>query len=338
MKNLKWFSYWKKGLSSLRGKKLSQNDLFTVGLGVAILLTTSTTYSAIVLIHDSPQGPQQILEYNTVTGASGGPFIASTVNRNTFLYGPDGNLYVTETGFHKVVRYDGKTGAYMDDFVQSGSGGLMEPTGMTFGPNGDLYVSSYTDGKIRKYNGLNGNFIEVFVDTMDSVVYRLEMGLVFSPYDTVLYAAASTGELFRFHANTLTRFMSDIAGDLAFGPDGKLYAATLGGGVRRFNGMNGTFIDFLVPQATMNRPRGMEFGPDENLYVLDQDYAYRFDGMNGLHLGTFAMNTGGFRHDLTFTPDGALSTVPEPGSLGLLAIGGLSLVGYHWRRKRKPAA
>jgi hypothetical protein len=41
----------------------------------------------------------------------------------------------------RVLRYDGATGAFLGSFVDTGSGGLGEPTGLDFGSDGDLYVA-----------------------------------------------------------------------------------------------------------------------------------------------------------------------------------------------------
>jgi hypothetical protein len=48
------------------------------------------------------------------------------------LFGPDGNLYVSNYYGNRVLRYNGTTGAYIDTFVAAGSGGLNGPTYMTF--------------------------------------------------------------------------------------------------------------------------------------------------------------------------------------------------------------
>src|ERR1051326_4793481 len=59
--------------------------------------------------------------------------------------GPDGNLYVCNRYHDSILRYDGATGAFLDEFVPAGpsSGGLSIPIGLVFGPDGCLYVSSY---------------------------------------------------------------------------------------------------------------------------------------------------------------------------------------------------
>jgi len=51
-----------------------------------------------------------------------------------FAFGPDGNLYVVSNHNSEVLRYDGTTGAFIDTFVGSGSGGLNDPISLTFVP------------------------------------------------------------------------------------------------------------------------------------------------------------------------------------------------------------
>src|SRR5262249_52919635 len=55
------------------------------------------------------------------------------------IFGPDGNLYVgdrVEVGHGRIARFDGVTGAYLDDFVPVLSGGLAHPLVQVFGPSG----------------------------------------------------------------------------------------------------------------------------------------------------------------------------------------------------------
>ena len=44
-----------------------------------------------------------------------------------WLLVPTATLYVSSSGTDSVLRYDGTTGDFIDDFVESGSGGLNGP-------------------------------------------------------------------------------------------------------------------------------------------------------------------------------------------------------------------
>jgi DNA-binding beta-propeller fold protein YncE len=62
-----------------------------------------------------------------------------------------------------VKEFNATTGAFVQTFVTSGSGGLSGPKGLDFGPDGNLYVASANDNAVRKFNGANGAFMSVFV-------------------------------------------------------------------------------------------------------------------------------------------------------------------------------
>lgn len=55
------------------------------------------------------------------------------------------------------------TGAYLDTFVPSNSGGLLTPKGMVFGPDGNLYISSADTNQVLRFDGSTGAFLGVFV-------------------------------------------------------------------------------------------------------------------------------------------------------------------------------
>ena len=70
------------------------------------------------------------------------------------VFGPDNNLYVASFASNTVRRYDGTTGAFIDDFVTAGSGNLMGPVGVAFGPDGNFYVSSFLGDNVLRYTGV----------------------------------------------------------------------------------------------------------------------------------------------------------------------------------------
>ncbi|WP_182869937.1 DUF4347 domain-containing protein [Rhodopirellula sp. JC639] len=168
--------------------------------------------------------------------------------------GPDGLLYVVGKFSDNVRRYDPDTGAFVSEFVASGSGGVNNPTGLAFGPDGNLYVASRSTDQVLRYDGTTGAFIDVFV-------------------------TAGLGGM-------------DRPSDLMFGPDGHLYVASdFTDSILRYNGTTGAFIDAFVAAGSggLNGPRGFDFGSDGHLYVgsANSNAVLKFDGTSGASLGTF---------------------------------------------------
>ncbi len=61
-----------------------------------------------------------------------------------------------------MLRYDGKTGAFLGAFVPKGSGGLRGPYSIAFGPDGNLYVNSFSTNQVLRYDARSGAFLGVF--------------------------------------------------------------------------------------------------------------------------------------------------------------------------------
>jgi hypothetical protein len=140
------------------------------------------------------------------------------------------DLYIVSTGTDSVLRYDGATGAFLGEFVASGSGGLEGPVTMTFGPDGDLYVADFYSSNlaVKRFEGPSGLTPGGFIDT---------------------FIPAGSGEL-------------RAPAGLIFGPDGNddgqfdLYLAEVAANgfikasVKRYDGVSGAFIDTFVAQRS----------------------------------------------------------------------------------------
>jgi len=109
-------------------------------------------------------GTDSVRRYDGDSGVFVGTFASGhgLEQPRNIVYGPDGNLYVTSAN-HSVIRYDGRTGEFIDVFVSRGAGGLEDPYGLEFGADGQLYVASGATSSILRYDGRSGTFQEEFV-------------------------------------------------------------------------------------------------------------------------------------------------------------------------------
>jgi len=74
-----------------------------------------------------------------------------------------GDLYISSDVNEVVLEYDGRTGAFLGEFVSAGSGGLSGHRGVTLGPDGALYISSSDNDRVLRYDGRTGRFLNTFV-------------------------------------------------------------------------------------------------------------------------------------------------------------------------------
>jgi DNA-binding beta-propeller fold protein YncE len=298
-------------------------------------------------------GPGQlkgILRYDGNTGAFIDEFAVGgdLASPRGIIFGPDGDLYVSDRKYigqdwqleGRVARYDGTTGAYLDDFVPLGSGGLSIPTQLVFGPSVedagrlDLYVVSTGTDSVLRYDGTTGNFLGEFV-------------------------ASGSGGL----EGPVT---------MAFGPDGDLYVADFYStdlAVKRFEGPSGltpgAFVDTFVTAGSggLRAPSGLIFGPDGNddgqldLYLAEvaangfiKASVNRYDGVTGAFIDTFvAQRSGGLEGAvmITFTETdpvtlnylgsstgyAGIHAVPEPACWTLGSLGAAGIAFYCSRRR-----
>src|SRR5207248_1314987 len=95
------------------------------------------------------------------------------------------------------------TGAFVDVFVAPGSGGLVNPNGMTFGPdaNGDqipeLYVTSEGNSSVVRFDGATGQPLGAYI-APGSGGLILPTYLTFHPNGFVYVASYNTNQVLKY--------------------------------------------------------------------------------------------------------------------------------------------
>lgn len=206
-----------------------------------------------------------IHRYNGVTGTSKGVFVPSgsggLLGPTDFVFaptsgGPDGNLYVTK--FQPgggILRYDRDTGAFIDEFIAAGAGGLAFPNSLVFGPDRDLYITSTGTHEVLKYDGASGAFVDNFVSAFSGGL-STPRGLTFGPDGNLYVASEDNHQILRYDGSTgasMGAFVTAGSGgldeptDVVFGPDGNLYVLSSNTDqILRYDGTSGAFIDVFV--------------------------------------------------------------------------------------------
>ncbi len=114
-----------------------------------------------------------VFKYDGSTGAFMTTVVSSGLgglnDPHDLIIGPDGLLYVTSFGVHKVIRYT-QDGLLVDVFVEDvvgtpedESGGLLNAHGLAFGPDGHLYVASFGTDQVKRYDGTTGEYLDDFI-------------------------------------------------------------------------------------------------------------------------------------------------------------------------------
>jgi len=210
--------------------------------------------------------------YDDQTGAFKSVFVPSGSGGlslpHSAQFGPDGNLYVATRGANPgILRFDGQSGAFIDQFIGPTPGLTGTETG-NFGPDGHYYLSTGPGNSVFRYDGQTGDFIDVFV-------------------------TPTPGNLNDPH-------------DLVWGPDGDLYVSSFGANrVKRYDGQTGAFINnFVTVPGGLSSPHGIDFRPDGLVYVTSfaGNNVRRYDADTGQFVDTFVTNgSGGLNGPISLT-------------------------------------
>lgn len=221
---------------------------------------------------------------------------------------------------NNILRFDGKTGAYMGEFIPAGSGGLTCPEGeMILGKDGMLYVTSFSfpplrhpwepqlpapttpdrrptfeptkqavtyNDQVLRFDGKTGRFVDVFIPP--SARLNGPHGLAFTKEGDALVA---------------TRFSSSLM----------IYDRE-NNAVRQVLVDNGAYKlqEKISPDLVFRDLNGISLGPDGKIYVSSYQTGdiFRFDEETGALLDRFVHAHDGHPmnhpHNVLFGPDNNL--------------------------------
>lgn len=248
-------------------------------------------------------------------------------------YGPDGNLYVSDGSNHRILRYDGTTGDFIDVFAQGPE--LIGPTHILFHGD-DVFVAMWNQALFR------GGIARI--DTQTGAIeatFGTNFGRTNGPGigpDGNLYANDFDLRRIRVFDPQTGGFLRAFGGpvilgqpmEITFEPDGKLLVTDWNGGLRRVDPVSGTLVQNLV--SGLNNSLSHKYAPDGTL-IADSHFdrqLRRFDAQTGTSLGTWI--------DLGFEPDKFIfMPIPEPSGLAWGIVASVvGLLSFRCSRRTTP--
>jgi glucose/arabinose dehydrogenase len=128
----------------------------------------------------------------TTTFTSGG----NLGNLGALTFGPDGNLYVAAGDAFNIQRFNGTTGAFINNFATS-----IFAFGLAFGSDNNLYVSTGSNNSVLRLNGTTGALLGTFV-AAGSGGLNGARDLAFGPDGNLYVASFQTDSVLRYNGTT----------------------------------------------------------------------------------------------------------------------------------------
>ncbi len=193
-------------------------------------------------------------------------------NRNVYamVWGPDGNLWGTDSGNNKIVQFT-PAGAETDYAIPSPSSNTQA---ITTGPDGALWFTEYNGGKIGRLTTA-GVITEYATPPQVSSGVSWPLSITSGPDGALWFIDNWTGQVGRATTSgTVTEFPKvygqSIGGPIITGPDGALWFGGFGGSIGRIS-TKGTLTFFPIPvlRSRGGQPYKYAIGSDNNLWYVD---------------------------------------------------------------------
>jgi len=238
------------------------------------------------LAYVASEGTDQVLRFDPASGAYLGPFVWDDPSTgpdesggldapSAVAFGPDGQCYVASFTLDAILRYDGRTGAFVDVFVDSAAGNLDGPdAGMTFGPDGDLFVPSFWNDRVKRFDGATGDFLDNFLKPTSGLTNPRQI-LFHGPW--ALASSEGSDQVLRFDAAT-GDFLGVLVGDdpntgpdesggldaptgMAVTPEGLVVASLGTNEVKRYDLATGQYLGEVVATGAVDVPTYLRTRP-----------------------------------------------------------------------------
>ncbi|MCP4589199.1 MAG: hypothetical protein GY842_00505, partial [bacterium] len=212
-------------------------------------------------------GSVGVLRVDPTTGATT-TFVAAgsggLIQAFAISLGPGGDLLVADRAGHAVRRYDAASGAYVADFIPSGSSPMTSPSSLAYGPSGNLFVGNAD--AVYEYNGTTGVYVGLFVAS-GSGGLNDAYGMVFKEGGILLVSSYGSDELLEYDGDTgaFLRVFNDPSvyieepWGVGVGRDGRVMLACKGDGgtgrVYAYDANSGRYQFFYI-LGTLTAPAG----------------------------------------------------------------------------------
>ncbi len=276
-------------------------------------------FEILVTGNDYPLGSGQVAVVDRAGNVT--PYLSGIVTAVGLALDSSGNLFLSDTQ-GKAIWEVPANGDAPSVFASQ-----FKPYAMVFDPADVLYVTVAETNKLRKY-ARSGELLREFNlpgSTAADVILDKDGNLLIANLNSAEVRKLSpTGQDLGVFAAVLSPL--GLAEDAA----GNVYVSALGApgesdAIYKFSPSGQPLGVFAT--SGVDGVHGMAFDPSGNLYVANNAAGeIRKYSPTGEDLGEFAHLS--FPVDLIIRP----ASVPEPGTLALLLIGGLGAVAHCWRR------